>query len=587
MFDDRSRDPRYAPEPPPDIAAGLERDDAPPVRHMPPGNAGADPMWANGGEIRPTARPPIVEMVARDPAVDVVLKLLAAAPPVADREWCDAIRAAVESARLAHNAAERAAEPARILARVRDELEGAAVNAVLRDARLAAVEVSLERWRALTGLDPDLVLGARPLDVSDIFAPLPATPWLSRDLQWAPGRPCQIQGAGGAGKSFAIYAAALALAAGRPVWGKFRPSRQNVRTIVLDYDGGGAQRRIQRLAPGMGIDPAELAGKLRIVRRPPVRLSSFKMDDAAMRATAVDTFAAVVDGWDLCVVDALRGIAAGVDENDSRIRDFLDVLGDASDRTGCTFVFLHHSGKGAGDKAKGERGRGSSAIQDGSGSVLSMAEAAGQASTFSVEITRDHEARDAPRIEPFYLRIVDVPIERLDVPGLTVECRTAEQVEGAPIDKIDTKRRDLYRKILAFVASSPGADVAAIKGSVGAGNTTVSNAIGALLSEGFTALVDRGPTPGAKRNARSLYLADGVDAATWEPPAVTARKASVGTEPCPRCDPPGSGEWRNGRGRAGPCAQCGGEGQVTPGQRWALPREHLVTYPDRRAGDDA
>ena len=400
------------------------------------------------------------------------------------------------------------------------------------------------------------------------------------ELQWAPGRPCQIQGAGAAGKSFAAYAAALALATGRPVWGQFRPSREAVRCIVLDFDGGGAQRRIQRLRAGMGIDPSELVGKLRIVSRPPVRLSAFKMEGAE-RAAAVDTFARAVEDFDLAIVDALRGLVAGVDENDSRIRDFLDVLGDVSERTGCTFVFLHHTGKGGGEKAKNERGRGSSAIQDGSGSVLYMEATEGHASTCSAEITRDHEGRDAPRAEPHYLRIVDVLIEGRDVPGLVVEYRTAEQVEGAPADKVDARQRELFRRILAAVKASPGATVAAVKGVVGGNGQAVGHAIEALIPLG--AIIDR-PDHAAKKGTRGLYLAEGIDPDAWEPPAVAARRASnAGAKrKCERCD--GSGTWRDNQGRAGTCAQCSGSGSHVRGQPWA-PVAELGTYPDRSADE--
>jgi hypothetical protein len=147
----------------------------------------------------------------------------------------------------------------------------------------------------------------------------------------------------------------------------------------MDVDNGtrATQRRYQRLAFGMGLSQDELRGYLRFVPIPKTRLTDSRACDAYRRA---------VEGWDLCVLDSLRGFTLGVDENDARIRDCFDqVLMPVSEDTGCAFVVLHHMGKGGAQKPDNEAGRGSSGIFDGSGSQLRFTLSAADARRGSAE----------------------------------------------------------------------------------------------------------------------------------------------------------------------------------------------------------
>jgi hypothetical protein len=231
----------------------------------------------------------------------------------------------------------------------------------------AAAGAVAEHQREASRVDGGLVLGVRPIDVDDLLVPLPPVDFLSRDLQWCVGRPATVVGVGGCGKTMAIQSAALSLASGaRPIWDHFAVGRR-ARVLHLDHDNGtrATQRRYQRLAFGMGLSADDLRGFLRFVPGPKTRLTDARARDAYRRA---------VEGWDLCILDSLRGFTTGVDENDARIRDCFDqILMPVSEDTGCAFVVLHHMGKGAAQKPDNEAGRGSSAIFDGSGSQLRFA----------------------------------------------------------------------------------------------------------------------------------------------------------------------------------------------------------------------
>jgi hypothetical protein len=283
----------------------------------------------------------------------------------------------------------------------------------------AAARALAAHQRDVPRVEGGLVLGVRPLDVEDLFAPLTPVDFLSKDLQWCVGRPATIVGVGGCGKTMAIQSAALSLASGvRSIWDQF-PIGRRARVLHMDHDNGtrATRRRYQRLAFGMGLSRDELLGHLRFVPVPKTRLTDPRALDAYRRA---------VEGWDFCVLDSLRGFTVGVDENDARIRDCFDqILMPVSEDTGCAFVVLHHMGKGGAQKPDNEAGRGSSGIFDGSGSQLRFTLTTGHASVTDdenagstggagPELRRVTMAKAASEgtgkdLAPFYLDFEDVP----------------------------------------------------------------------------------------------------------------------------------------------------------------------------------
>jgi len=328
------------------------------------------------------------------------------------------------------------------------------VDEFLDDAAHAVVDQQRDAPRIGGGL----VLGVRPLDVDELFAPLAPVDFLSKDLQWCAGRPATIVGVGGCGKTMAIQSAALSLASGvRPIWDHF-PVGRRARVLHMDHDNGtrATQRRYQRLALGMGLSREELVDYLRFIPVPKIRLTDPR---------ARDLYRQAVKGWDFCILDSLRGFTVGVDENDARIRDCFDqVLMPVSEDTGCAFLVLHHMGKGGAQKPDNEAGRGSSGIFDGSGSqlrfTLSASERvsgvddgeAGNGGGSRPELRRVTMAKAASEgtgkdLAPFYLDFEDMPDKHgVDLKaGVRVVYRAEEQ------DKTAKCSNDALETVLRYV----------------------------------------------------------------------------------------------------------------------------------------
>ncbi len=194
--------------------------------------------------------------------------------------------------------------------------------------------------------------------------PLGPVPWLVEGLGIAPGRPTVLTGRAGTGKTFAIQDLALAVASGQPAFNdhRFLPSRSGP-VLHIDVDQGryATARRYQQLARGRGLDLAKL----------PISAAFFTgylARNGGVDPVAQRCLANTCEGHALCVVDSLRGIAPGMDENSSEFGAVLQSLAEITDSTGCTFVVLHHDGKGGAD-GQSSAGRGTSAIQDRAGGM--------------------------------------------------------------------------------------------------------------------------------------------------------------------------------------------------------------------------
>ena len=294
-----------------------------------------------------------------------------------------------------------------------------------------------------------LVLGVKPITASEIADPLPPIEWVSRDLQWCPGRPGFLVGYSGSCKSLAMISAGVAVAAGLPIWGQFHTQRRRVRYLVTDSGRRAAMGRIQRIAFGIGVDLHELEGWLELVPHPRVLLTD---------PTAPAAYRAAADGCGLVLMDALRGFLPGVDENSSEVREYLDPLIEVSDAAGAAFVIVHHEGKSGGlpggrkEKPDDEAMRGSAGLQDAAGSVLRVMkdDAPG---TFMVRMSKDAEEPPGPRAEPFYLQIGDVDHEGRLRAGVQVLYRTREQVypPTRPEDVAERAASDLDADALAIL----------------------------------------------------------------------------------------------------------------------------------------
>lgn len=261
---------------------------------------------------------------------------------------------------------------------------------------IEALAEAAAKLDALGGAGP----ARRVLSARDIARPLARIPWLCRALSIGPGRATILGGYGGVGKTFAAQAMALAVAAGhRRLWDCYELQHQGGAVLHLDYEQGEwiTCWRYQRLAWSLGIDLEQLGDRLQTEHYPDIFLTD---PGAEKRLVKLCT------GKALVLIDSLRAACPGVDENDSRMGAYLMVLARVSERTGATFIVVHHEGKTSGENPrKGiEKLRGSSAIAASAGSVLSFVKDSSGVGVVRIEHTRANLGQEAA---PELVRLLD------------------------------------------------------------------------------------------------------------------------------------------------------------------------------------
>lgn len=280
------------------------------------------------------------------------------------------------------------------------------------------------------------------VSAAEIAQPLPPVPWVVPNLQIGPGRPCSIQAYGGGMKTLVAASIAVACAAGKLVFEAFPCGRPKpVGIFDLEMGRRASSRRIQRTAIGMGVELASLP--LKLAPLPKVRLTDPNAPDVLMRA---------VDGLELAIWDSLRAGLVGVDENDSGVRAYLDMLLEISERTGTTWVVLHHVGKtkdGHGDAR--QKGRGASAIFDAWGAVLDLTKESDNVRR--VEMTKVHPEAEGP-IDPFAIEVFDISDGGNSKAGVAVRYKAIEALEEAK-PKAQTAFDALKSQIVALLRSGP------------------------------------------------------------------------------------------------------------------------------------
>jgi RecA-family ATPase len=154
------------------------------------------------------------------------------------------------------------------------------------------------------------------------------------------------------------------------------------------------------------------------------------------------------------MIDSFRAAIPGQDENESSVRTFLDKLTRVSETTGCSFVVLHHAGKGSKEKDGREKGRGSGAIFDACGTVLDL-QASKPFEPIRIELVKTSANLEGRSPQPFYVEFQDITTDDgADTKaGLLVEHKTVEQVEGE-VSPISAWGRDLD-EVLTTVRRNP------------------------------------------------------------------------------------------------------------------------------------
>ncbi len=284
-------------------------------------------------------------------------------------------------------------------------------------------------------------------DGEQVLADLPPTPWVVEGLQIAPGRPTLLAAYGATGKTMALQSMMVSLALGRKVWGKFATGKDGVKVIHFDYEQGlhATFLRYQRLLIGMRLDRTDK--KIRAAFKENLRVHVFPglyLDARAAESELIK----LCTGVTIAVIDSLRAMVPGIDENDSVIRRFIDILTRVSQATGCAFIVIHHSAKIKDDDNVDPRYvvRGSSAIFDACGCVYAMMGSRGEPKkVLQVKTPADGKGSG---VEPFELCIEDVEAGGDKEAGVAVVHQepTVEQ-EMTPVEHLDAVKRNIISVI--------------------------------------------------------------------------------------------------------------------------------------------
>lgn len=209
----------------------------------------------------------------------------------------------------------------------------------------------------------------------------------------APGPAHLVAGSWYTGKTLVLMTVGMNVAAGKSIFGLW--STRPGKWIHFDHEMGRRhiKRYLQRLRTGLGIDSEALRGMMSLRVLPRLNLRA---------PDAIDQYSRLLEGCAIATIDPLRAAAPGADENDSEFRQYIDIMGIVSDRTGCAVMLLHHGGKPSEGSQRRNTGRGTSAIDDAVQSKFVLtAEEKGAPILVSHEKTRE---LNQP-MEDFYIRI--------------------------------------------------------------------------------------------------------------------------------------------------------------------------------------
>lgn len=282
--------------------------------------------------------------------------------------------------------------------------------------------------------------------------PLGDPPWVIPGLEIGPGRPCGLWGYGGTGKSWIAQAMVLCVAAGRKLFGAYDVRQGRVAHVSHELGTRALMERYRRLANGMVLHPDEIGERLVVSAYPKVYLNSRSAEEWYLRE---------FDGCSLGVIDSLRRALPGEDENSSEMSNHLDMLSRVSDRTGCSFLTLHHVGKAgiakdrkAEDDKRGV-GRGSSAIFDGSGCIW-LVEGKGRGPR-TLHQVRAHDDGDGD-LEPVSidLEVMGISAPLYEASREPVRVRALEAQEVARRDRLARRKAntEAYEQVCADIVST-------------------------------------------------------------------------------------------------------------------------------------
>lgn len=308
--------------------------------------------------------------------------------------------------------------------------------------------------------------------------PLPAKLWVSKQLWIGPGRPTMMSGYGYSGKSVAIQSMAVSVSSGLPIWGQYRV--QNPGPVLhIDHEQGREDtiRRYQRIGRAMGVDPAEVEANLRVTCLP----RHFRLSNP----DAEDVLEDACDGVRLCMIDSLTNSTPGLDQIGIEIGHAVAKLMAVSDRTGCSFVLIHHDAKGGKERDPKERAKGNGAIFANCGTVFQLTgKVQDDGSTITEVINVKVGAGGDKPLSPFCLKIDDVlSDDGQERWGLECQQMALEQVD--PPKAPNMVRADNASRIAQALRLDPGMSGRELAEALKIRRQTIGATLDYMLREGI------------------------------------------------------------------------------------------------------
>jgi hypothetical protein len=223
---------------------------------------------------------------------------------------------------------------------------------------------------------------------------LPRIRWLVEELLGV-GERLVVYGPVGCFKAWLLLSLGISAATGKPWLGHFAMPKP-LRVLYLDMENPEwlIRRRMMRLAEGMGITHENIGGRFTLLSYP--KLKFHERDEGG-----IATLSSEAHGYDLIIVDSLRRVLVGNENNAADVTSFWDRVDELrEDDDNRAFVTAHHSRKAGGDPE--DRASGSSYVTGGCDVTLDIARAGRD-----MIVVENPKNRSGPILQPFAVSFYD------------------------------------------------------------------------------------------------------------------------------------------------------------------------------------
>ena len=157
-------------------------------------------------------------------------------------------------------------------------------------------------------------------------------------------------------KTWALLEMAMAVATGKPAFGKFKTGEAKPVALFLAEDSEQSIRtRLRAMAVGRSTRPEEACARIHLACR----------EHLSLPEQAAQFIAALPAGVGFIGIDPLRDVHSAEENDSGEMAKVMGALRDIRDLTDACVVFTHHTAKqnkDSGDRRSGQRMRGSSAV---------------------------------------------------------------------------------------------------------------------------------------------------------------------------------------------------------------------------------